>query len=163
MPGWRRRLPTGRRLRASLLSPDGRVLSACAVGLLFCLLPWQLGAPQTVNGFNTWYGLVVILAFLTLGGMLLATNFIQPVPVWRPVIVIVTGLTVLLCMGLYLSYEAAALGPVGITGFAYFPLLCGLGLFVMGTFQLRQVLRRVYGEPPDRRGQPGETRARDGA
>jgi tRNA A-37 threonylcarbamoyl transferase component Bud32 len=141
-----------RRLWAALLSPDGLVLIACAVGLLFCLPPWHEGArvgvlTPDVNGFSTWYGIVVVISFAALGSLIAATNFIEPVPVWRPTAVMAAGLAVSLCMGLYRSYAAVALGPFGSTGLAYVPLLCGVALFVMGIVQLRGVLRRIYGAP----------------
>jgi hypothetical protein len=152
-----------RRHWATLLSPDGLVLIACAVGLIFCLPPWHQSVPggapqQSLNGLSTWYGIVVVIAFVALGSVVLATNFIDPVPVWRPVAVIAAGLCVSLCMGLYRSYAAGQLAAVGATGVAYVPLLCGVALFVMGIVQLRGILRRIYGAPaavPPRPNDPG--------
>jgi tRNA A-37 threonylcarbamoyl transferase component Bud32 len=53
-------------------------------------------------GGETWQGLAVSAWFLLLGALLIATSSLRPVPIWRPLITLGTGLMILVLVASYL-------------------------------------------------------------
>jgi hypothetical protein len=142
-----------RRVERFLGSRSGWAMIVCVVGLLFCLVPWWQTGAMRVNGFSTWYGVLVMTTFLAVLALLVATGVIEPMPIWHPIALIAAGLGVELFMGLYFWHESAVLNTFASTRMAYVPLGCGLALLLLGTRQLRGVLMR---QRPDAASRPGE-------
>jgi tRNA A-37 threonylcarbamoyl transferase component Bud32 len=144
-PARTRTAPTTRgQLRRFLRSTTGWAVLLCFIGFLFCLLPWE-GGPSP-SGLSSGYGILAMTTFLTLVGLLLATSFIEPVPLWRPITVLAAGVSVVVWINLYLT------GPRYSNGVPYVPLACGMGLLFLGTLQLRGVLMRLHRESAARAG-----------
>jgi Protein kinase domain len=129
-------------------STTGWAILCSALGLVLCLIPWS--QRNDAGGLSTEPGIVVTVTFLALLAFLVATSFIEPVPVWRPPALIVSGLIVLLFMALYFR-NAEPLSDA-VPGVNYMVAGLGLALLFLGTLQLRGVLRRLYQEAAARAG-----------
>jgi hypothetical protein len=138
-------------------STTGWATILCLVGLLACLSPWAyvFTGPgpwnqELVNGFGTGHGIAVLVTFLGLSMFLLATGFLQPIPLWRPETLIGAGLAVVLLMGAFFKSFPSPV-PEFLPG-AYITFAAGLGLLLVGSIQLRGVLMRLHaarGARPD--------------
>jgi len=94
----------------------------CCLAMLMCV----------ENNFRTGADLTILVTSGILLGTLLSTNFIKPIPLWRPLALIVAGTIVLIALWMSSALERGL------------PPIVGVLLVFLGFLQLRDVLMRKY-------------------
>jgi hypothetical protein len=106
------------------INSDVLVVTFSTIGIILCLqplLPWAtlkyeaLGSNEVLAqayGYQTYWILFPVLLFIAVALMTIATGFVQPVPLWQPILRIVVGslivLTVYAMMG---ARQGFSVGP----------------------------------------------------
>jgi hypothetical protein len=118
------------------------------------------GAFWSVYGFDSWHGVATTMLYLALALFLLVTtDFRRPTPLWRPFVLLATGLGTLLFAGSYLSLvlsQDVSFGNLYQSKFPYdsprslwgvrpafglhITFALGLTFLFLGCFQLRGAL-----------------------
>ena len=144
------------------------------------LQPERLGQPIPPNpwfestqvfGYESPLTIAVGTMFLALFLLLIATSFIQPIPLWRSVLILLAGIVVMSVMGLAVQSKSSGLRQHQYTQIQSFldawpgiiwPIVArikfpvyvitglGCGLVLLGTIQLRGVLMRRLPKPTDK-------------
>jgi tRNA A-37 threonylcarbamoyl transferase component Bud32 len=132
-------------MRTFFASTTNWAIICCFLVLLAAIPPWLT---------NRFPGMPVIAYFIlvAIGGLLfmllLVTSFIEPVPLWRALAVIATGADVTVITIAYLGYYgmyrlfSSDIDPISV--WVCVCLALGILLILIGTFQLRGVLIRLY-------------------
>ncbi len=131
--------PPKDRLRKLFGRTTGWAMLFCLLGSLTTLLPWVVfDFPNHALrfGYQVDWGIGTGLVFLILFLLLVATGFMDPVPIWRPVALFLGGSGAILCPSL-LRGSAASLKEG-----AYLAMVLGVGLLFLGALQIRGILIR---------------------
>jgi hypothetical protein len=132
-------------LRRCLGSTTGWAMILCSLGILLSSLLWFVDSPHFVY---RGHGLLCFIVFLSLLFFLLETGFIEPVPVWRPLALMVVGIVAfrsacLIIMEVELDPDIKLVADLTSS---YYLLVLGIGIFLLGTHQMKEVLVRWYHE-----------------
>jgi serine/threonine protein kinase len=120
-----------------------------------------LESDVNVYGYHSVFGIVLGLAFLGLWVLLIITGFIEPIPLWRPLAIMLAGFGILSITGLYVVLVHSSAGQrvpsawvsvagngqvrwVTIKPMAYVIAMLGLGLLLVGAGQLRGVFMQRH-------------------
>jgi hypothetical protein len=120
----------------------------CCFLVLLAAIPAWLTNRHPGMPVVTYYILCAVYGPLVL--LLLATNFIEPVPLWRSLAVIAAGADVMVVAIAYLNYhgmrEWGRYGsrPDPVSVWVCLCLALGIVIALLGTLQLRGVLMRLY-------------------
>jgi tRNA A-37 threonylcarbamoyl transferase component Bud32 len=127
-----------------------------------------------VYGYHSLFGIALALAFLSLWVLLIVTGFMEPIPVWQPLAIMLAGIGILFLTSLFvvmLHFGVGQRAPfawvpaagngrvqqVTIAPMAYVVAALGLGLLLLGAAQLRGVFmqgRERAGTSAERLPQP---------
>jgi hypothetical protein len=159
------------RVRRFLGSATGWAILFCVVGIVAVAQPaapwakldvvdrWEYGLTYgtvEVCAYQYAFGIVIALTFLGLWVLLIVTGFIEPIPVWRPLGIMLAGASILLmtCLSIILLHFGVGqrmpfawasatrhdnVQQVTIMPMAYVVAALGLGLLLLGARQLRGV------------------------
>jgi tRNA A-37 threonylcarbamoyl transferase component Bud32 len=113
------------------------------------------GFQVDVYGYHSLFGIALALAFLGLWVLLIVTGFIEPIPVWQPLAIMLTGIGILALTSLFVMMIHLSMGQrvpfawisgdgspaIGVTirPMVYVVAALGLGLLLLGAVQLRGV------------------------
>jgi hypothetical protein len=86
------------------------------------------------HGYETVLGLLTATTFLILFLFLVATGFLEPIPIWRPASLFVAGL------GAILFPVLGHHGDYSLREGAYIAIVLGVGLLLLGAMQVRGIL-----------------------
>jgi hypothetical protein len=93
------------------------------------------------NGLVSWHGIPTGILFVLLFLLLVATSPLDPVPLWRTILLLVGGFLVVLLPSLFIerfaNHPVIAVGPG-----AYMALILGFGLLFLGALEIRGMLIR---------------------
>jgi hypothetical protein len=171
----RRRAVGSSKRRAYSTTPTGWAILCTLFGLMATVLPvfpWVVvdvgisGGPGVlqyrtveVYGYHSGFGITLAVVFLGLLVLLIVTGFIEPIPMWQPLAMMLAGIAVLGITGVYLVNLSALahrstelLAPfksvpgkvdyVRVQPTPYAVGTLGLVLLLLGAVQLRGVLMR---------------------
>jgi hypothetical protein len=113
----------------------------CCFGIILTGLPIVL--EFRYPGLPPWVAAPLACLFVAIV-LLLATSFIEPPPLWRAFIVVVAGGDVIGLTWAYLDEWRARLPSETLGYFVLATLFLAIVLTFIGTYQLREVLRRLY-------------------
>ncbi|HEV2947894.1 MAG TPA: hypothetical protein VGX70_10985 [Gemmataceae bacterium] len=89
---------------------------------------------RNVIGFETTFGLLTAMTFFCLFLLLVATGFMEPIPLWRPASLFLAGIAAILFSLL------AQIGGRSLHAGAYLAIVLGIGLLFLGALQVRRIL-----------------------
>jgi tRNA A-37 threonylcarbamoyl transferase component Bud32 len=124
----------------------GWAMILCVLGGLRTFLPWAVQhrwevAPgviwtgdNNILGFESTFGLLTAMTFLLLFLLLVATGFLEPIPIWRPLSLFVAAILAIL-----FSVLPPSVGQSLHAG-AYLAIVLGVGLLFLGALQIRRIL-----------------------
>ena len=120
------------------------MLGLAGLGLLF---------PHLLDGDLSKVGSILFVIFLALLVLLLSTDFLDPLPIWRPIVVLIASLSIVLLMMNSLIVQNGPYTPTSKEDWGIIThkgrrveeilLAVAIGLLVVGTIELRGVLRRL--------------------
>jgi len=119
----------------------------CVFGVIACLIAWLVLPPGLNTVINS--NLLEIAAggaCLALVMLLLATSFLEPIPIWRPLAIMTAGIVVVLATGALLAALLSAphgySSPENFGGFLFNGAAAILGgsLLLLGALQVRSAL-----------------------
>jgi len=133
-------------LRKMFATTTGWAMILCILGGLRTFLPWAVQhrwevAPgviwtgdNNILGFESTFGLLTAMTFFCLFLLLVATGFMEPIPLWRPLSLFTAGILAILFSLL------AQTGGNSLHAGAYLAILLGIGLLFLGALQVRRIL-----------------------
>ena len=114
----------------------------CCFAILLAGLPVLL--ERQYPGMPPWIAVPLVCVFIVLLLLLLATSFIEPIPLWRALLLIAAGGDIILLTWVYQEEWVRKLPRSDLMEFVYTALVLGIVLTLLGTYQVRQVLMRRY-------------------
>jgi hypothetical protein len=150
--------------RRFLATTTGWAMIFCVLGVGSIFVPWahlsskfsgrfaaehsgeirlleRLHQDHSQNGLVSWHGIPTGILFVLLFLLLVATSPLDPVPLWRTIVLLVGGLLVVLFPSLFI--ERFVNHPlISVGAGAYFALILGFGLLFLGALEIRGMLLR---------------------
>jgi serine/threonine protein kinase len=133
--------------RKTFGTTTGWAMIFCVLGsLCSAFLPWSVEttwqvpgvlalASHHLMGFECRFGVLTAMTFLLLFLVLIATGFLEPIPVWRPACIFIAGIVAIF----FAVAEHDSTGRSLFVG-AYFAIATGLALLLLGALQVRRIL-----------------------
>jgi predicted Ser/Thr protein kinase len=124
----------------------GWAMILCLMGCLRTFVPWSvehrwepapgviLAGSHGLLGYETTFGLLTAVSFLLLFLFLVATGFLEPIPIWRPLSLFLGAILVIV-----FSLLPPSVGQ-SLRGGAYLAIVLGVGLLFLGALQIRRIL-----------------------
>jgi hypothetical protein len=145
--------------RSFFATPSGWAMIFCVAGVGSIFLPWAfttgvltVGAwthPEheivlrlkegSRNALVSWHGIPTGIIFVLLFLLLVATSPLNPVPLWRTILLLLGGFLVVLFTSMYVGHFAG-FQVVRVGGGAYLALGLGFGLLFLGALEIRGML-----------------------
>jgi len=118
----------------------------CVFGVIACLIAWPQLPPQVRPPIDpNLLEIIAAGAFVALLLLLLWTSFLEPIPIWRPLAIMTTGIVVVVATGPLLAVLSGPFiinSPRAVGGFLFNGAAAILGglLLLLGAVQMRSAL-----------------------